>query len=204
MNAADGAEFRLHDSSQVIRDLILVEIRGRETDVHRSELIVRSLEVDDRRLRFRRKIVTNLRNLGLNLGQRCIRVIVQLQVHGDRAKTLGARRLHVVDAIGTRDHALERRRDKSANQVSVRADVGRRDFDDCDVAARVLTNTKRTNRLQAGNQDHEVDDDRKDRPFYKEIRKLHLAILGLGGRVVSRLNLVVDLDGGSVAQFEDA
>ena len=94
-------------------------------------------------------------------------------MYGDRAEALGARRLHVVDAVGAGNHTLERRRNKSANQIGVRANVDRRDLDFCDVAAGILANAERTNRLQARDQDHQIDNDRKDWPLYEEICNLH-------------------------------
>ena len=83
-------------------------------------------QFDHRRLGLGRQVVAHLRDLRLDLRERRVRVVVQLQVHGDRADTLRAGRLQVVDAVGARDDALERRRDESADEVRVRADVGRR------------------------------------------------------------------------------
>ena len=88
---------------------------------------------------------------------------------------LRARRLHVVDAVGAGDHALERRRDEAAHEVGVRADVHGRDPDDRDVAARILPDAQRADRLQAGDQDDQVDDDRQDRPLDEQIGELHLS-----------------------------
>ncbi len=93
---------------------------------------------------------------------------------------LRARRLHVVDAVGAGDHALERRRDEAAHEVGVRADVDRRHADDGDVAARVLPDAQRADRLQPRDQDDEVDDDREDRPLDEEIGELHQLFSGLG------------------------
>ena len=42
-------------------------------------------------------------------------------MHGDRAEPLRARRLHVVDAVGAGDDALERRGDEPAHEIGVRA-----------------------------------------------------------------------------------
>ena len=173
LHAADGAQLRLHDARQVVGDLVLIEVGGREAEVHRRELGVGGLELDDRRLGLGRQVVANLRDLRLDLGERGVGVVVELQVHGDRAEPLRARRLHVVDAVGAGDHALERRRDEAAHQVGVRADVGRRDADDRDVAARVLPDAQRADRLQAGDQDDQVDDDRQDRPLDEEIGEPH-------------------------------
>ena len=43
LDAADGAQLRLHDARQVVGDLVLIEIGRREAEVHRRELIVGGL-----------------------------------------------------------------------------------------------------------------------------------------------------------------
>ncbi len=128
---------------------------GRKADIHRSELLVRRLQVDHRHLRLRRQIVLHLRDLGLNLGQRRVGVVVQLQVNDNRAQALGAGRLHVVDAVGAGDHALQRRGDESAHQVGIRADVHRGDLNEGNVAAGILPDAQRADRLKAGDQNDE-------------------------------------------------
>ena len=82
--------------------------------------------------------------------------------------------------------ALERRRDEAAHQIGVGADVDGRHVDDRDVAARILPDAQRADRLQAGDQDHQVDDDREHRPLDEEIGELHLAVLRLRRRAVAR------------------
>ena len=113
LHAADGAQLGLDDARQVVGDLVLIEIGGREAEVDRRELVVRRFQLDDRRFRLRRQIVAHLRDLRLNLRERRVGVVIELQVHGNRAEPLRARRFHVVDAVGAGDDALERRRDES-------------------------------------------------------------------------------------------
>ena len=69
--------------------------------------------------------------------------------------------------------ALQRSGDEAANQVRVRADVNRRDLHHCNVTARILPHAQRSYGLQAGNQDHQIDDDREDRTLDEKIRKFH-------------------------------
>ena len=180
LHAADRAQLGLDDARQVVGDLVRIEVGRREAEVDRRELIVGRLQLDDRRLRFGRQVVAHLRHLRLDLRQRGVGVVIELQVHGDRAEALRARRLHVVDAVGAGDDALERRRDESAHQIGVGADVGRRDADDRDVAARILPDAQRADRLQPGDQDDQVDDDRQDRPLDEEIGELHQLFSGFG------------------------
>src|SRR5262249_1787396 len=145
----------------------------------------------DRRLRLRREVVSHLGHLGLELRQRGVRVVVELQVHGDRGKALGARRLHVIDAVGTRDHALERGGDEAPHEVGVRADVDGRDRDDGRVAPRVLADGERADRLQPRDQDHEVDADREDRPLDEEVGEFHQLSSGLGAGLLPGWTLLL-------------
>ena len=80
----------------------------------------------------------------------------------DRADGLRAGRLHVVDAVGARDDALERRRDETAHEVCIRADIRRRHANDGNIAPRILPDAQRADRLQPRDEDDEVDDDRED------------------------------------------
>ena len=165
LHAADGAELRLHDARQVVGNLIRIEVCRREAQVDRGELLVCGFQLDLRRLGLRGQIVADLRHLCLNLGQGGVGVVVEPQMHDDRADGLRAGRLHVIDAVGARDDALERRRDEAAHQVCVRADVRRRHAHDRDVAARVLPDAQRADRLQPRDEDDKVDDDREDGTF---------------------------------------
>ena len=57
---------------------------------------------------------------------------------------------------------------------------------------------------QPRDQDHEVDDDRQDRPPDEEVGELHQLSSGFGAGLFAGLDLVVHLDGGAVAELEDA
>ena len=78
LHAADRAEPRLHHAGQVVGDLVLVELVRGEAQVHRRELVVGRLQLDDRRLGLGRQVVAHLRHLGLDLGERRVRVVVEL------------------------------------------------------------------------------------------------------------------------------
>ena len=117
---------------------------------------------------------------------------------------LRARRLHVVDAVGAGDHALERRGDEAAHEVGVGADVRRRDADDRDVAARILADAERADRLQPGDEDHQIDDDRQDRPSDEEIGELHQLFSGFGVGLLAGCTVLLITHGRAVAQLEDA
>jgi hypothetical protein len=63
-----------------------IEVSRGEPEIDGRELVVGRLQVDDRRLRFGREVVAHLRHLRLDLGQRRVGVVIELQVHGDRAQ----------------------------------------------------------------------------------------------------------------------
>jgi hypothetical protein len=147
LHPADRAQLRLHDPRQVVGDLRLVQIRRREAQIHRSELVVGGFELNHGRFGLGRQVISDLRDLGLNLGERRVGVVIQLQVHRDRADRLAARRLHVVDPVGARDDPLERRGDEAAYEVRVRTDVRGGHLDNRDIAARILPDAERSNRL---------------------------------------------------------
>ena len=173
LNPSDGAQFRLHGASQIVGNLVLIEIGRRKTEVQRRELGVGIFDLDDRGLGLRRQLVAHLRHLRLDLRQGVVGVVVQPQVDGDGAETLAARRLHVVDAIGAGDDPLEWRGDETADEIRIRARVHRRHAHHRDVTARVLPDTQRADRLQTRDQDDQIDDDGEDRPLDEQIGELH-------------------------------
>ena len=173
LHAVDAGELGLDDAREVIGDLVGLEVVGVEAQVHGRDLVVGRLHVDDRGLGLGREIVADLGDLGLDLGQRGVGVVVELEVDVDGAQALGAGALHVVDALGAGDDPLQGRRDEAAHEVGVRADVGGRDADDGEVAARVLAHVERADRLVTRQQDDEVDDHRQHGPADEEIGEFH-------------------------------
>ena len=91
--------------------------------------------------------------------------IKNYQVNGNRAEPLRTRRFHVIDTVGARDDTLERSRNETAYEVCVRTHVRRRHPNDRHITARILPHAERPDGLQPGDEDHETDDDREDRPF---------------------------------------
>ena len=116
-------------------------------------LVVGRLHVDDGRLGLGRQVVAHLGDLGLDLGQGGVGVVVELEVDVDRAQALGAGGLHEIDALGAGDDPLEGRREESAHEVGVRADIDGRDADDGEVAARILPHVERAQSLRTRQQD---------------------------------------------------
>jgi hypothetical protein len=116
----------------------------------------------------------------VDLGEGGIGVVVELQVHGDRAQALGARRLHVVDPVRAGDDALEGRGDEAAHEVGAGPHVGGAHAHDRDVALGVLADAEGADGLEPRDQDHEVDDEGQDGALDEEVGEAHQFSSGLG------------------------
>src|SRR5205085_9522217 len=73
----------------------------------------------------------------------------------------------------------------------VGADVGGRHGDDRDVAARVLADAQGADGLQSGDQDHEIDHDREDRPLDEQVRECHQLFSGFGTGLLAGCTLLL-------------
>lgn len=163
LHAADRAQPGLHHAREVVSNLIFVEVLGRKANVHCGKFLVCRLQIDYRYLRLRRQVVLHLVDLGLNLGQGRVGIVVQLQVDNNRAQALRAVRLHVVDSVGAGDHTLQGRGDETAHQVGIGSHIHGCDLDDGNVAARVLPHAQRAHSLETSNQNDEVHHHRQNR-----------------------------------------
>jgi len=117
--------------------------------------------------------------------------------------------LDVIDPVRGRDRPLERRRDKSANELSVRSDVDGRDLNRCDIAPRILANVDCLHRLQSGDENDEAHDHRQNWPFDEKVgERFHVDLSSgidrLRIQLRFRRELVVDRHRHSIAQFEHA
>src|SRR5690242_13536917 len=204
LDAADSTQLWLDYPREIVGNLILIQIGRREAEIHGCKLIVRSLQVNDRRFGFRRQIIAYLRHLCLDLRERGIGIIVKLQVHGNCAEPLSTRRFHVVNAVCAGDHALQRRGDESAHQVRIGSHIHGRNLHNRNVAPRVLPHAQGTDCLKARNQNHQIHDDCENRPLDEQIGELHLIVLRLWGWIVARLDLVVNSHCHTVAKLENA
>ena len=175
LDAVDGRELRLHDPRQVVGDLVGVELARVKPEIHRGKFVVRRLEFDGRSLGLGREVVPHLRHLRLDLGESGVGVVVKLQVDLDRTQPLRARGIDIVDPVGARDHALQRSRDVSADQVRIRADIRGAHRDHRHVAARVLADGKNPDGHEPAQQDQEVDDKRQHRAPDKNIGERHVS-----------------------------
>ena len=81
--------------------------------------------------------------------------------------------MDVIDAVGGRNGALQGGRDEPAHEFGIRADVDGRDGDDRVLAAGILTNVERTERLQASDDDHEADHHRENGAADEKVGEFH-------------------------------
>ena len=173
LHPGDGRQARLDDAHQVVGDLVLLQDVGGEAQIGRGELAVGRLDVDHRHLGLGRQVAAHLVDLGADLGQGLGGVVVEPEAHLDGGKAEAALRLHVLDAVGGGDGALQRRGDEAAHQIGIGADVDGGDGDRGVLAARVLAHIEGADRLQAGDDDDQVDHQGQDGTAYEEVGDVH-------------------------------
>ena len=173
LDAIDRSEFWLNNARQVISDLIFIQVVRIKTEIHRGELVVRRLEFDLRCLGLRRKIVPDLGHLGLDLSERSVRVEIELQMNLDRAQALRTGRVDVIDPVRAGDHALQRSRDVSADQVGIRSDIGGAHRDHRHIAAGILANRENLDGDEPAQQDQQIDDQCQHRTPDENIGERH-------------------------------
>ena len=88
LHAVDRREARLHDADQVVGDLVVLEDRRAEAQVHRRELRVGRLDVDGRHLGLGRQIGAHLVDARADVGQRVGGVEVELEADVDGREAL--------------------------------------------------------------------------------------------------------------------
>ena len=171
LHAGERGQPRLDDAGEIVGDLVRLQNIGGEAEIGGCELGIGRQDVDHRNFSFRGQIVPLLIDLGADLGERLVRIVVEFEVRRNRRGALRTLRLQVIDAIGGRDRALERGGDKPAHQLCARAHVNRLHAYRSDVAPRILPDVERRNRLQPGDNNHEADDQCEHWPANKEIGK---------------------------------
>ena len=119
-----------------------------EADIHGVDGLA-DLDGQRRLLRAGRQLVEHRIDLGADLGQRLVGIVVQPQIDGDGADARLAGRGHVVDAVGLGDGILQRRGDEAGDDVGIGAVIGGRHRDDGVLRARILQHRQRR-RARAG------------------------------------------------------
>ena len=173
LDPLDRGQLRLDHPGEEVGHLIGLHLRRGEAEIHGGPEFVGVLELDNGVFRLGGELVADLRELRLDLRQGGVRIVVELQVDGDRAEALPACALDVIDPLGRRDDAFQRRGDVAADEVGVGADVGGGDLDDRDVAPRVLADVQDMDRLKPRQQDDQIDHERQHGAPDEEIGEFH-------------------------------
>ena len=162
LHAFHRGKSRLHHAIQVIGNLILIEGVGVKTQIGGSELAVGSLDVDRRRLGFRRQFITHLINLGADLSERGIGVVVETQINLDRADAGAAGGFDIIDAVSTGDNAFQLRGNIASHGIRASPEIDGRDVHDGTITARILTRVEFGVGHQADHQNDDVHHERDD------------------------------------------
>ncbi len=128
-------------------------------------------------LRLLRDQIFDRVDLGEHLGQRLVRVEIQLDVDLDRRGAEHRGRGDVVDALGGGDRLLDRGGDEALDQGGGRAGIDGRDVDDRVRQFRILPDRQHGSRAQADQQDQQADDDRQHRALDENIGEGHRGAL---------------------------
>ncbi len=172
LHAFDRIELGLDDARQVVGDVVGRQRVAVEAEVHRVD---RRADCDrqHRGLRLRRQLVLHRVDLGVDFGQRPIRVVVEAQRRDDGRDAARARARQVVDPLRLRDRPFERLRDEAGDGLRVGAVVGRRDGDDGVLRLRELVDRQAEQRAQAEHDDEQAHHHGQHRPLDEDVGEVH-------------------------------
>ncbi len=160
LDALDRIQLRLDYPVQVVGDVVGGHRLAVEAQVHRIERFS-DLRRQHRLLRLRRQLILDRVDLGRDVGQRAVGVVVQAQRRGDHRLPGEAVGRHVVDTLRLGDRGLQRLRDKARNRLGVRTVISGADGDHRVLRARVLVHCQAGQRAQPQHQDQQADDRRQ-------------------------------------------
>jgi len=191
-DARQRLQLRADDPDQVIRHLRRGHAIAAKGEIHQRERIA-GLGIDDRVVGFFGQHIALARDLGLDLGDRGVRVVIELHVGLDHRDALAARRLHEVDAVGLGDGLLQGGRDEAFDEVAVRARIGRRHRHQRVFGLRILAQLERLDRTQTEHQDHQADDAREHRTPNEDIGQVHCTSPTADATIVSTTSTAMPL-----------
>ena len=171
-DAVEGLDLRLNDADQIVGDLRQFHVAAVERHVHQRGGVAGG-GVDDRVLRRLRQHVELARDLGLNLRDRRVGVVVQAHVGLDHRHALAAGGGQIVDAVRLCDRLLQRRGDEALDQFAAGARIGRGDGDHGVLGLGVLAHLHLAEGAQTEHEDQQADDAGEDRPVDEDVGELH-------------------------------
>ena len=184
-HAVDRRQHRLHHARQIIRDGGTRQFVAGKAEIHHGRGLAGGLG-DDRVVGFLRDQIFDRVHLGEHLGERLVRVKIQLDVDLDRAGALHRRRGDVVDALGGGYRLLDRGRDKTLDQRRGRTGIRGGDVDHRVRQLWILPDREIRRRAKTDQQDQQADDDRQNRTLDEDIGKDHCWCLLIWGTVFSK------------------
>ena len=177
LHAGHRLQFRLHHAREIIGDLVRRQSIAVEADIHGVDGLA-DLHRQGRLQRAGRQLIEYGSDLGVDLGQRLVGVVVEPQRHRDGADAALADRVHVVDAVGLRDGIFQGRGDEARDHVGIGAVIDRGDGDECVFGARELQDRQRRIGAQAEHQYQKADDRSEHRPADENVGELHGSPIG--------------------------
>ena len=172
LNSLHCLQLRLHDPDEVIRDLVRGQVLAVEPHDHRADVLA-CRQADHRLLGLPGKLVQHRVDLGVDLGERLVRIVVQTQVRRDGAHALRARRGEIVDAVRLGDGVFERGRDEAGHELGIGPRIHGHDRDHRILGFRILAHRQQIDRPQAQDQDQEAHHGGKDGPAHEDVCKFH-------------------------------
>ncbi|MNO62032.1 hypothetical protein D3C76_526980 [compost metagenome] len=169
---AHGEQLGLDDPLQVVGDLAGVQLGAGEAHVeHRSG---GARGGGDRGVfRLFGQLGAHRVDLGQDVGQRGVRIGVQLHVGRHRGAAQLAGGGHEVDVVGLRDRLLQRLGDEALDQIRAGAIVAGVDRDDGVDHLGIFPHLHLEDGLEAQQGYQEAERDRQHRPFYEYVSKSH-------------------------------
>ena len=172
LHAFERLQFRLYHTRQIIGDLVRREHFAGKTDVHRVDGLA-DFDRQHRLLRARRQLIQHRVDLGIDLGEGLVGIVIQTQVGGDRARAAAAVRYHVVDAVRLGDGIFQRRGNEARDQIRIGTVIRGADRDHRVLRIRILQYRQAGDRAQTEHQNHQADHGRQHRAANKDIGEIH-------------------------------
>ena len=142
---------------------------GSETEVERSVRSIGALDFYDARLSFCGEFAPDLLESRIDFRQCLGRIVIQFQSNGNLARASNAFGFDVIDPSDRGDGFFDRCGQEPANRLGTCSDIDRRDDDRGAFKFGELLHGQRLGRSDSQQNDHEVDNDRKDRVPNKNI-----------------------------------
>ncbi len=183
--ARQGRQLGLYLPNHVIRHAVGGQLVADKRDVHAAHLLTDG-QVKHRVLRLLRQLVTQLVDLGDDLGEHFVGVGLGADIGGNGAQAAHAGGGEIVDTLRRCDLQFQRRGNETLDQLRIGADIGRAHRDHCILDHRVFAHVELGCGTHAQNQQEQADNGRQYGLVDKKVRELHVSRCPVVGRVPRR------------------